>query len=164
MVSDLLDVSRIETLKLAVDPQHTAVPRLISEVLRTCCANARLKSISLRADNAQVIPAAWADRARVRQVLINLIDNAIGFTPYGGTITVRVQTLEEDHSFLHLSVADTGCGISPENCLAVFRSPGTGKTHRRYQPQRPGPWTLHSKRVGYATRGSHLGRESGRTR
>jgi PAS domain S-box-containing protein len=120
MVSDLLDVSRIETLKLAVDPQHTEVNGLISEVIRTCCANAKLKNITVVADCRQSVPAAWADRSRVRQILINLIDNAIGFTPYGGTITVGVQTLEDDCSFLHLTVADTGCGISPENCLAVF--------------------------------------------
>jgi PAS domain S-box-containing protein len=120
MVSDLLDVSRIETLKLTVDPQYTAVPSLISEVVRTCCGNARLKNISLLTDSTQSVPAAWADRARVRQILINLIDNAIGFTPYGGTITVGVQTLREESGFLHLTVTDTGCGISPENCLTVF--------------------------------------------
>jgi signal transduction histidine kinase len=83
MVSDLLDVSRIETLKLAVDPQHTAVPSIISEVIRTCCANAKLKNIAVVADRGQPVPAAWADHARVRQILINLVDYAIGFTPYG---------------------------------------------------------------------------------
>jgi len=65
MVSDLVDVSRVESLKLAVTPQQTFVPRLIDEVLRTCRANAALKNISLLSDIAQCLPPAWADRARV---------------------------------------------------------------------------------------------------
>jgi PAS domain S-box-containing protein len=120
MVSDLVDVSRVESLKLAVTPQQTFVPRLIDEVLRTCRANAALKNISLLSDIAQCLPPAWADRARVRQVLINLIDNGIKFTPNNGTVTVRGRVFAEDSSVLCLSVGDTGCGISPGDCQTVF--------------------------------------------
>jgi PAS domain S-box-containing protein len=120
MVSDLLDVSRIETLKLTVHPQRVSVPSLIAEALRTCRANAESKNISLLADNAQGLPFAWADRARMLQVLINLIDNGIKFTPNNGSVTVQGRVFAEDSSFLCLSVVDTGCGISPGNCLVVF--------------------------------------------
>lgn len=120
MVSDLLDVSRIETLKLTVDPRRTSVPSLIAEVLRTCRANAELKNISLLSDIAECLPAAWADRARVRQVLINLIENVIRFTPKNGAITVQGRIFAEDSGFLCLSVTDTGCGMSQESCLMVF--------------------------------------------
>lgn len=120
MVSDLLDISRVDALKLTVDPQHMNVPGLIQEVLRTCRANAKLKDINLTADVTPSLPSAWADRARVRQVLINLIDNAIRFTPERGTVAVRARVFAEDRSFLCLSVVDTGCGISPADCLTVF--------------------------------------------
>lgn len=120
MVSDLLDVSRIETLKLNIDPQCMSVPSLVAEVIRTCRANAELKNISLHADIAESLPAAWADRARVRQVLINLIDNGIRFTSGKGSIIVRAQVFEEDRGFLCVSVTDTGCGISPGNYPMVF--------------------------------------------
>ncbi|HEY6902934.1 MAG TPA: ATP-binding protein [Candidatus Acidoferrales bacterium] len=120
MVSDLLDISRVDSHKLSVDPQHMHVPGLIQEVLRTCRANAKLKDINLAADVTPSLPAAWADRARVRQVLINLIDNAIRFTPERGTVAVRARVFAEDSSFLCLSVVDTGCGISPADCLTVF--------------------------------------------
>jgi PAS domain S-box-containing protein len=120
MVSDLLDVSRVDTLKLTVDPQHMIVPALVAEVLRTCRANAKLKNINLLADLAPGLPAAWADRVRARQVLINLVDNAIRFTPDHGTVVVQGRIWTEDSGFLCLSVVDTGCGISPENCLIVF--------------------------------------------
>lgn len=120
MVSDLLDISRVDSHKLSVDPQHMQVPGLIQEVLRTCRANAKLKDINLAADITPSLPSAWADRARVRQVLINLIDNAIRFTPERGTVAVRARVFAEDSSFLCLSVVDTGCGISPADCLTVF--------------------------------------------
>lgn len=71
MVSDLLDISRVDALKLTVTPQHVSVPGLIQEVLRTCRANAKLKDINLTSDITPALPSAWADRARARQVLIN---------------------------------------------------------------------------------------------
>ena len=120
MVSDLLDVSRIETLKLNINPQCMSVPGLIAEVLRTCHANAKLKNISLNTDIAESLPSAWADRARIRQVLINLIDNGIRFTPGEGSIAIHGGVFAEDNNFLCLSVTDTGCGISPGNYPMVF--------------------------------------------
>lgn len=120
MVSDLLDVSRIDTLKLTVDPQQMFLPKLIDEVLRTCVANAALKNINLHSDVAEGLPPVWADRARVRQILTNLVDNGIKFTPENGTVTVRGRVFAEDNGCLCLSVVDTGYGISPENCDKVF--------------------------------------------
>lgn len=120
MVSDLLDVSRIESLKLSVDPRQTFMPRLVNEALTTCRGNAAAKNISLCSDVAAFIPSVWADTTRSRQVLINLIDNAIKFSPDGGTVTVQGRFFEEDPRFLRLSVSDTGDGITPENCNMVF--------------------------------------------
>jgi hypothetical protein len=79
-----------------------------------------VKNISLRSDLAPDLPYVWADPARVRQILINLIDNGIKFTPEGGTLTVEGRPFSEDNGFLRLSVSDTGCGISPENRELVF--------------------------------------------
>jgi hypothetical protein len=56
----------------------------------------------------------------VRQILINLLDNAIKFTPPGGTVTVESRVSATQDGFLHLSVSDTGCGIGPENLDIVF--------------------------------------------
>jgi hypothetical protein len=66
------------------------------------------------------LPFVWADPVRVRQILINLIDNGIKFTPEGGTLLVKCTALAEDEGFLRLSVSDTGCGISPENREIIF--------------------------------------------
>jgi signal transduction histidine kinase len=120
MVSDLLDITRVETHKLTVEPQYASPVKLIAEVLSTCSTNATLKNIHLRSDIAPGLPFVWADPARVRQILINLIDNGIKFTGEGGTVTVASKTFPETHGFLCLSVSDTGCGISPENREIIF--------------------------------------------
>jgi PAS domain S-box-containing protein len=120
MVSDLLEITRVETHKLTVEPRRTNLVKLIAWVLSTCQTNASLKSISLRSDFAVDLPFVWVDPVRVRQILINLIDNGIKFTLEGGAVTVGSRPFAEDDSVLCISVSDTGCGISPENCEIVF--------------------------------------------
>jgi PAS domain S-box-containing protein len=120
MVSDLLDITRVETHKITVEPRHASPVKLVADAFSTCRTNATVKNISLRSGVAPGLPFVWADPARVRQILINLIDNGIKFTPDNGTITVESRLLAEDGAFLCLSVSDTGCGISPENREIVF--------------------------------------------
>jgi PAS domain S-box-containing protein len=120
MVGDLLDITRVETHKLTVEPQQVFLAKLLTDVINTCKTNASSKKISLHSDGAFDLPLAWADPARLRQILINLIDNGIKFTPEGGTVTVQSRPLAEDDNFLCISVSDTGCGISPEDCEIVF--------------------------------------------
>jgi hypothetical protein len=120
MVSDLLDITRVENHKLTVEPQHLSLARLIDEVLSTCLTNAAVKNVTLRSDVAPGLPFTWADPARVRQILINLIDNGIKFASRGGSVTVASRPYVENEGFLCLSVSDTGCGISSENLEIVF--------------------------------------------
>ena len=120
MVDDLLDITRIDTHKFILDPRHTSPLKLILDVLSTCATNAEAKTISLHSDVADSLPFLWADASRVRQILINLVDNGIKFTPAGGSVTVGNRPIAKDDDFLCLSVADTGCGISPENLEIVL--------------------------------------------
>jgi PAS domain S-box-containing protein len=120
MVSDLLDITRVETHKLSVAPQYASPVKLIAEVLGTCRRNAEMKKINLSCGVSSGLPFVWADPARVLQILTNLIDNGIKFTPEGGTVNVASRPIAEDEDFLCLTVSDTGCGISPENCETIF--------------------------------------------
>jgi PAS domain S-box-containing protein len=120
MVSDLLDITRIETRKLTVASQPTNVVKLILEVLSTCGTNAVGRNIILRSEFGEDLPSVWADPSRVRQILTNLVDNGIKFTPDGGTVIVRGQSYAEHDGYLCLSVSDTGCGISPESRDVIF--------------------------------------------
>jgi PAS domain S-box-containing protein len=120
MVSDLLDITRVDTHKLTLESRHTNPVKLVAEVLNTCRTNALAKNITLCSNLAPDLPFMWADPARVRQIFINLIDNGIKFTPDGGVITIGAEAYEENGECLRLSVADTGCGIKRENLEQVF--------------------------------------------
>jgi hypothetical protein len=120
MVSDLLEITRVETHGLTVESQYVNPVKLIAGVLSTCRTNAAVKNISLRSIVAPDLPFVWADPVRVRQVLTNLLDNGIKFTPENGTVTVASSPIVENDDCLTLSVSDTGCGISPENRDIIF--------------------------------------------
>jgi PAS domain S-box-containing protein len=120
MVGDLLDITRVQAHKLTVVPQRVSLAKLTADVLSTCRTNAALKNIGLLSEIAPDVPVVWADPVRLRQVLTNLIDNGIKFTPEHGVVTVRCKVYAEEKGFVCISVSDTGCGIGPENCEIVF--------------------------------------------
>jgi PAS domain S-box-containing protein len=120
MVSDLLEITRVDTHKLTVEQQRINPAKLIAEVLSTCLTNAEVKNVNLRSDIAPDLPFVWADPARLRQILTNLIDNGIKFTPENGTVTVASSPPVGNDDCLTLSVSDTGCGISLENRDIIF--------------------------------------------
>ena len=120
MIGDLLDVTRAEAGKLVVEPQSVRPATLVAETLQTLQPSAGAKRLALRADLPGDLPAVHADPDRVRQVLTNLIENAIKFTPEGGEITVRAGVSAQDPGFLSVAVADTGCGISPKGTRQIF--------------------------------------------
>jgi PAS domain S-box-containing protein len=118
MVSDLLDITRLETHRLTVELQCTSATKLVAAAIRTSGTNAAAKNITVRSE-VGTLPFVWADHARVGQILINLLDNAIKFTPDGGSVTVLSPPIP-DAGCICLAVSDTGCGISAENCEVIF--------------------------------------------
>ncbi|MEX0801939.1 MAG: HAMP domain-containing sensor histidine kinase, partial [Candidatus Binatia bacterium] len=120
MISDLLEATRADAGKLAFDPRCVSLPAVISDVFETTLPTASAKRVALAADVASNLPLVFADHARVKQVVTNLIENGIKFTPANGEITVRAQIYDPDPDFLCVSVADNGCGISPEGTQKIF--------------------------------------------
>ena len=160
MVKDLLEITRVDTHKLVIEPQHANPSKLVADVLNTCMTNASSKNISLKSDVALGLPFVWADPVRVRQILTNLIENGIKFTPEGGTVAISVQLLAEDGDCLRLSVSDTGCGISPENCTLVFDRLAQVRRQRRSKSKRSGPGPVHRQRAGIHAGRPNLGGKS----
>jgi signal transduction histidine kinase len=120
MVADLLEATRANSGKLAIDPQVIVLQSFVSQTLEMLVAGAAIKGIVLRAEISDDLPFVYADPQRVSQILTNLIDNAIKFTPAQGTITVCARIFEKDSGWVHISVVDTGCGISPEGTQRIF--------------------------------------------
>jgi two-component system sensor histidine kinase/response regulator len=120
MIDDLLEVTRLETGKLTVELSSVTLADAVTDAINTLEETARAKGITLSCDLPTDLPSAHADRTRVLQVLIILLDNAVKFTPTGGAVQVRVRLLQENHQFLLFEVCDTGCGVSPDVAHRLF--------------------------------------------
>lgn len=117
LISDLLDVTRIESGALALHPIATRPADLIDAAWQTHEQIASEASITLVREVELGLPAIDADPPRLQQVLDNLIGNAIKFTPAGGRVTIDARARESEVEFW---VSDTGIGISPEAQDHVF--------------------------------------------
>ena len=110
LINDVLDLSKLESGKMELHPVPTDVAALVGRVGTAFEAATSRISVRLRTEVGKM-PFLQLDPQRIRQILFNLIGNAVKFTAKG-SITVRASY---DHSTFTLSVTDTGCGISPEN-------------------------------------------------
>jgi signal transduction histidine kinase len=120
MINDLFEVSGVQAGKLKIELQCTLVSDAIAYTVNTLQGAAAAKGIVLSSDIARNVPSVCADPARVRQILVILVDNAIKFTPQNGTVTIQARIFEEDPDFLLLKVTDSGCGIDPEMTERIF--------------------------------------------
>jgi signal transduction histidine kinase len=125
LVSDLLMLSRLDTGALKLDLQAIAVPQLLEDLSRQVKALADEQNVMVSASAAE--GEAIADRTRLRQVLLILFDNALGYTDSGGKITF---SSEVQGDRVRIAVEDTGIGIRPEDLAHVFE--------RFYQVERDG--------------------------
>jgi signal transduction histidine kinase len=128
MIEDLLETTRVQTGKLSIEAQPTSMADTIDETISSLRALAGSKGVVLSADVSAHLPPVYADPQRVRQILRNLIENGIKFTPDNGTITIRTYLSDTEHDCICVAVADTGCGISPDEREKIFE--------RLYQGQR----------------------------
>jgi len=120
MVSDILEAARADGGKLAVHPRGTSLQRVVYETIGGFMTNVRSRQIALTEDISSDLPLLHADPHRLKQIIANLIDNAVKFTPENGTITVSASLCEEDDNFVRVSVKDSGCGISAESAAKIF--------------------------------------------
>jgi len=117
LIDDLFDVARISSGKLRLELAEIRIQEVAREALTATQQMAESKKLRITTDISEGIPRFLADPRRVRQVLINLLNNAVKFTPGGGSITLRVTRRRGD---VECMVADTGKGIDPEFLPFVF--------------------------------------------
>ena len=130
LVSDLLDLSRLKTGKLALHLQLVELGSLVSEALAAVRPDAAYNRVELDLELPAEPLLAAVDPVRVRQILWNLLDNAVKFTPPGGTVTVR---LTAEGEAARLSVEDTGKGIDAaflSEVFEMFRQADAGLSRR----------------------------------
>ncbi len=120
MVRDLLEATRAESGKMRVEPRCVALGELIQQTVAMMRPTADEKRIGLEIAVDQTLPLVHADPDRVLEVLINLVDNAIKFTPPDGAVMVQACRVDADPGSVYISVSDTGRGISPESKALIF--------------------------------------------
>lgn len=120
MINDLLEASRADVGKLAVRPSSLSLEGLVEKTAKAYGAIAAKKSIALKTLIPPDLPAVYADASRISQVLGNLLDNAVKFSPPESTIRVEASVFESDPNFICVSVIDCGCGVKAEDAERIF--------------------------------------------
>jgi signal transduction histidine kinase len=138
LIMSLLDLSKLESGTLSMKRKATAIAGVLNEVMTTITPNARKKGVAVKLETEGKLVELRADPERLRQVFINLCDNALKFTPKGGSVTMRARMIQgaggsggddEDDGFalmapaqqkIEVRVIDTGIGIPVKERQKVF--------------------------------------------
>jgi signal transduction histidine kinase/DNA-binding response OmpR family regulator len=136
VINDILDFSKIEAGKLELDPVHFNLRDQVEETMKTLALRAHEKGLELACHILPEVPdGLLGDGGRLRQILINLVGNAIKFTSRGEVVVhVAVEAVDPSSVRLSFKVTDTGIGIAPEKQAVIFDafSQADGSTTRRY--------------------------------
>ena len=117
LINDILDLSKIEAGRMELEPSEFDLPGAIENTLILVRERAQRRGIKLGRTLDERLGTIHADERKVKQVLLNLLSNALKFTPEGGRIDVRAALQD---GVAEISVADTGVGIAPEDQQLVF--------------------------------------------
>jgi two-component system sensor histidine kinase BarA len=136
LITGLLDLSKLESGTLAMRRTDVAVDALVADVVQTVSPTARKRGVNVVSEVDAALPKLWADPTRLRQVLLNLTDNALKFTPPGGTVLIGARAtsidvappdddggivlLRSKQTAVELRVSDTGIGIPDGEKQKVF--------------------------------------------
>jgi signal transduction histidine kinase/HAMP domain-containing protein len=118
LVGELLDISKIESGEVDIDPSEVEISGAIMECMRMLREKAEESKIRIDVDLPVGLPTLYVDARHFRQILINLITNAIKFTPVSGKVEVSAQVVEL--SRVEISIKDNGVGIAQENLAKIL--------------------------------------------
>jgi PAS domain S-box-containing protein len=161
LINDVLDISRVEAGNFALQEDRVELDTIIQTTLRLIKDRCEAKRILLTS-RLHDAPDLWCDRRVMVQVMLNLIGNAVKFTPERGRITIESQLNSE--GCLEISVTDTGIGIAPDDIPVVMKPFGQARTSSQTAAAEPGTGlglplskSLVEKHEGYLILTSELG-------
>jgi signal transduction histidine kinase len=136
IINDVLDLSRLESGRAELEELELNVPDVVADCFEVVSVQASQKGLQLRsAVDGEVPQPLWGDEAKLRQILLNLVGNAVKFTEEGFVeVAASVEALREGEALLRFEVRDTGPGIPPEGLKKLFQSFSqvNASTKRRY--------------------------------
>jgi two-component system clock-associated histidine kinase SasA len=119
MITDLLQTATGPSAKLLLQPNQLDLAQFCKEILAEFKGQLQSKSLQLQTDIPSDIPFVYADQERIRQVIVNLLDNALKYTPKGGSLQVSI--LHRTTQKIQVSICDSGPGIPEENRDRIFQ-------------------------------------------
>jgi signal transduction histidine kinase len=119
LINDILDLSKVEAGRMELEPEDYDLPGAINNALILVKERANRRGIALGSDVDERLGTLRGDERKVKQVILNLLSNALKFTPEGGKIDVNAVLREH---VVEVSVSDTGIGIAPAHQAAVFEA------------------------------------------
>ena len=162
LINDILDFSKMESGKLAIERAPFSLEAVIEESLEIVAPLAARQGLALRSAIAEGTPEALVgDRARTRQVLVNLLGNAVKFTPRGEVrrVAFRPSAGRTAAGKPHFAVTDTGVGIAPERSEPALRRLPPARRLADPPARRHRPRPRHQQAAGRAHGRPDLGRE-----
>ena len=124
LINEILDLSRIEAGRYELNEEALQFPHIVAECRHMLNLRAKAKGQTVREFLDPTLPRLWGDERALRQIVLNILSNAIKFTPQGGEITIKVGWTSSGGQYL--SVRDNGPGIPPEEIGVVMSSFGRG--------------------------------------
>jgi len=124
LINEVLDLSKVEAGRLELSRQPLSLNRTIREVLAMMEAQASRNGVALKMSSPEDLPPVSADPTRIKQVLQNLVANAVKFTPEGGSVTVNARHVVDDSALgdvVEVDVVDTGIGIAKADHARIWR-------------------------------------------
>jgi signal transduction histidine kinase len=151
LISDLLNVSRLRTGKFIIEPIPSNLARVINEEIEQLKETAKGRNLELTYEKPRNFPTLMLDETKIRQVIMNFIDNAIYYTPSGGHISV---SLVDKKDTIEFTVVDDGIGVSKHEQMHLFSKFFRAHNAKRARPDGTGLGLFMAKKVIVAQGGA----------
>jgi signal transduction histidine kinase len=153
LIADLLNISRLKSGKFVITPSSLNLAEIIEQELDQLKDNAKSHRITIRYIKPKDFPNTNMDETKTRQVIMNFLDNAIYYTPPGGTIEVK---LGHDDKSIELKVIDSGMGVPAQDQPHLFTKFYRGSNAKKIRPDGTGIGLYMAKKIIVAQGGTIL--------
>lgn len=151
LISDLLNVSRLKTGKFIIEPVESRLDKVVEEELEQLTETVKSRGLTLTYHKPEHFPTLMIDETKIRQVIMNFVDNAIYYTPSGGTIDVY---LEDKGASIEFRVVDTGIGVPKHEQHHLFTKFYRASNAKNARPDGTGLGIFMAKKVVIAQGGA----------
>jgi signal transduction histidine kinase len=153
LIADLLNLSRLKTGKFVIENIPTDLAKVITQELSQVEATAEARKLTITYQEPESFPTLLLDQTKIRQVIMNFVDNAIYYTPAGGEITVKVEELEKSIEF---TVHDTGIGVPAADQHNLFSKFYRAANAKQARPDGTGLGLFMARKVIVAQGGATI--------